>query len=1257
MPNVEKQRERLISLLKELFQLDQPDLDFGFYRIMHAKAGQVTKFLEEDLLGIIQGAFGEADEARVAKARVAYEAARKQAVEYGAPDPDATEPVKKAKAVWDAAKDSGSNEGDVYDHLYRFFERYYDSGDFMSRRYFARETDGKAAPYAVPYDGREVYLHWSNRDQYYIKTSEYLANFTFDPTQAKEFQTHHGALLAQKPLKVHCHIVSASEGEHNNVKASEQTERYFIIHEPEPVRIETGDSGEPELFIQFQYRPDPEKTGQEGTWRKKRLTEAAEKVKALLPTLEGADDFVTALMTPAPTETEKDRALLEKYLAQYTARNTMDYFIHKDLGGFLRRELDFYIKNEVMRLDDIESADAPRVETYLAKIKVLRRIAYYLIDFLAQLEDFQKKLWLKKKFVVDTQYCITLDRVPEEFYPEIAANEAQREEWSSICSFPKSNALPKRSDTKSRTLVLDTAYFSDRFVEKLTSKIDVSSEALDGLLINSENSDGLNLIRHSATGSVKSIYIDPPFNTGDDGFVYKDNYPHSSWLSLIRTRLIQALPLLDQSGTFSISIGPEEIGSLRFICDDIFGETNRLPLVTVKRGSVTGHKVINPGVVTISDYLLTYAKKKKSWIGNDVYSERERDVRYNQFILNRSKSHTEWSFCSLLDAFSEHTGIEKRQLRKHFGDELETKVVDFVSENADAVVQTVTVDRAGVGADFLAAVDRSADEPGVVHLHARTGNPDVYLLGGKKIIFYADKLQTIGDRRVTAERASDIWLDVLPNDLHNEGGVELKKGKKPEALLARIIEMSTGKSDVVLDFFLGSGTASATAQKMGRKWIGIEAAAYFREKSLARMKQTLAGDTRGVSKMFNWKGGGAFKYFRLETYEDTLNNLALRSSPAKHGRLVMLGDGPFAALAMILRRLRPPLLPAQPLELEPLHRAAMRTRHEVASLIRRLELALDARQPPDRGRRDQQHLAPMREGQRPGFGQRDRITFLVRRGRIGIDLVEEDVARRGGPQADRRVRACHDQDATREFLGQHRVAGIAGPRGLHPLAQLRAFIDQRIDPLARVSLGQFHRRLDGQHRARCLVDDEADPVVPRLGRADLRSLAHVGRAHRAIPPRFGRGAAREHPVPVRPFRHGQVRVGPKPAAPGTQDLRRAVEPGQAIVTMLAIIGSRAGPRRVRRGGRVHVSPEPSASRQAPRRDRPPSAPPRAQASSPMNPVPPAPAGTPAPAPGPGRSVLPSASGDGCASPVPSAPRSRSSPGRASLSRIGRGNGN
>lgn len=875
MPNVEKQRHRLISLLKELFQLDQPDLDFGFYRIMHAKAGQVTKFLEEDLLGLIREAFGKVDEARVAEARAAYEAARKQAMDYGAPDPDATEPVKKARIAWDAVKNSGNNEGDVYDHLYRFFERYYDSGDFMSRRYFARETDGKAAPYAVPYDGREVYLHWANRDQYYIKTSEYLSNFTFDPTQAKEFQAYQGMLLVQKPLKVHCCIVSASEGEHNNVKASEQTERYFIIHEQEPVKIKTGDSGEPELFLQFEYRSDPEKTGQDGAWRKKRLAEATEKVKALLPTLEGADDFVTALMTPAPTEAEKNRTLLEKYLAQYTARNTMDYFIHKDLGGFLRRELDFYIKNEIMRLDDIESADAPRAEVYLTKIKVLRRIAHYLIDFLAQLENFQKKLWLKKKFVVDTQYCITLDRIPEKFYPEIAANEAQREEWVILSGVDKREGytLPISVEflKKNKDLILDTAYFPEQWKDIMFSEKYNIDSITNGILLHSENFQALRTIHAKFSGMIKCIYIDPPYNTGQDEFVYKDNYKSSSWLSMIYERIAFSRKLLNEEGSFAVSIDENEISALLYILDDEFQKSNRVGIATVKRGSVTGHKAINKGIVNITEYLPFYAKDKAKWSPNRAFKARDRNERYNNFILNREKDISHWKIVSLMDAFADYKGIKKTNIRKELGNKFEKEIYAFVKNNPDSVVQLAYPDANNVSKDAQEAIKRSKKSRESIILFERPNYPDLYLLGGQRILFYRDRLVEINGELVTAEPLSDIWDDILPNDLHNEGGVSLKKGKKSEKLINRIFEVSCNTGDIVLDYFLGSGTTVAAALKSNLRFIGAEISDYFDTKSLTRVKLLNARRALGSPHSL------LVKYVRLESYEDALNNICLRS--------------------------------------------------------------------------------------------------------------------------------------------------------------------------------------------------------------------------------------------------------------------------------------------------------------------------------------------------------------------------------------------
>ncbi len=186
MPSVDKLRSRLLNKLKELFQLNQPDLDFGFYRIMHAKAQEVQSFISEDLLKTVSDEFGEVSETRKVELQDAYERAIETAKSYGATNPDETKPVKKAKAALDAVKDTAGSEADVYDHLYRFFERYYDNGDFISRRYFTRETSSRAAPFAIPYNGEEVKLHWANADQYYIKSTEHFSNFTFDLRQSKE---------------------------------------------------------------------------------------------------------------------------------------------------------------------------------------------------------------------------------------------------------------------------------------------------------------------------------------------------------------------------------------------------------------------------------------------------------------------------------------------------------------------------------------------------------------------------------------------------------------------------------------------------------------------------------------------------------------------------------------------------------------------------------------------------------------------------------------------------------------------------------------------------------------------------------------------------------------------------------------------------------------------------------------------------------------------------------------------------------------
>lgn len=185
------------------------------------------------------------------------------------------------------------------------------------------------------------------------------------------------------------------------------------------------------------------------------------------------------------------------------------------------------------------------------------------------------------------------------------------------------------------------------------------------------------------------------------------------------------------------------------------------------------------------------------------------------------------------------------------------------------------LDEDSIGSKAIEIKKESQKNPTHIYYLERTGANDYYVINGNAILFYKDRLKWMGDGFVPVEQISDIWDDVLPNDLHNEGGVQLRKGKKPEKLVNRIFECTTSEGDIILDYFAGSATSGAVALKSKRKFINIEANEYFDDIPLKRLKNTLHGDTSGVTNLYQWKGGGFFKYMRLEQYEDTLNNLTI----------------------------------------------------------------------------------------------------------------------------------------------------------------------------------------------------------------------------------------------------------------------------------------------------------------------------------------------------------------------------------------------
>lgn len=388
-------------------------------------------------------------------------------------------------------------------------------------------------------------------------------------------------------------------------------------------------------------------------------------------------------------------------------------------------------------------------------------------------------------------------------------------------------------------------------------------DLFDNRLIHGDNLLALKALEQEFTGRVKCIYIDPPFNTQQAFEHYDDGVEHSLWLSLMRDRLNLLHRLLAPDGSVFVHIDDNELGYLLVLMDEIFQRSNRISVISFKQGSATGHKAINPGCVSTSNFVLIYAREKAAWSPNRVFTARDRDVRYNQFILNRDKPHAEWTITTLMRGFAAAHKLNEREAKircKAKPEELDAFVVD----NAAAVMQLAKPDYNAVSAAARVLIDESTAAPERILRLERSGYSDIYLIGGKRILFYQDKLKNIDGQLVAGEPLTTIWDDLLSNNLHQEGGVDFPKGKKPEALIKRCLELSTKPGDLVLDSFGGSGTTAAVAQKMGRRWLMVELGAHCDTHIIPRLKKVIDGtDSSGITEAVGWKGGGGYRYYRL----------------------------------------------------------------------------------------------------------------------------------------------------------------------------------------------------------------------------------------------------------------------------------------------------------------------------------------------------------------------------------------------------------
>jgi len=856
--------ERLKALLKTQFQLDVPELDFGIYRIMNYRRREIEEFIERHLLQTVEKEFEryrtlsskellekieeKQKEIERLEKQLGQKILRNGDIEKFRDSPLVKEYLDLKNRL-DKAEITENVKNQVFNDLYNFFSRYYEDGDFVSKRRYS----SKQHRYAVPYNGEEVKFHWTNFDQHYVKTSEVFKDYEF---RLNGWRIMFRTIIVNVPAR--------------NVK---EERRYFVVHSEKPISV---DKENKTCIIQFEYRPlndgDLKRCGiRAKPGEEEKISVKQEKFNEILQEeiLKRVSD--TQLKT-ALSARENEKTALEKHLYRFTRRVTNDFFIHKNLKAFLERELDYFIKTEIVDLDNLEPI-------HVTRAKVVEGIGKKIIEFLAQIEEFQNKLWEKKKFVIKTAYVITTDLIPLEFHKEILDNKEQLEEWKDL-----GFGDVKKDDLIQKRLPIDTKHFSENFEERLLEKLgDKGSldDLVDGILIKSDNFHALRLLQEKYKEEVKCIYIDPPYNTGSDEFIYKDNYQHSSWLSMMAERLALAKELMRKDGAIFVSIDNHELANLQEVMEEEYGRQNLVGIFAVQ--SNPRGRYLEKHIATSHEYLLLYSKSSSDLqLKGEALSEKHLDEykfqdKYGKYRLlglrkrgaySRREDRPNLHFPIFFDPKTSRISLEKEK-------ESMVRILPKLEDGSD----------------------------GVWRWSKEKIKKDIHLLVTRKVKHRYDVFQKDYLTEEKTLKPRTVWFD---KSLNYERGKEALKDlfgyspydyPKPVALVEKVVSISAEKDSLILDFLAGSGTTAHAIMNLNkkdygkRKFVLVEMADYLDTIILPRLKKLFYS--------LNWKEGkpqGAdgisqiIKYQHLEQYEDALHNIEFLNEVKGQRVLQLLRD-------------------------------------------------------------------------------------------------------------------------------------------------------------------------------------------------------------------------------------------------------------------------------------------------------------------------------------------------------------------------------
>jgi adenine-specific DNA-methyltransferase len=853
-------RQRFLSLLRrDILKLDAAELDFGIYRILAYRREQVLRYLDVNLPGRI--------------------------------DTWAAELATTAgKAL---ADDEAAN---CYYHLHTFFNRYWDDGDFIPR---ARR--GGSAAYAVPYHGQDTHFHWATKGSHYVKSGELFARFAYrDGDREVRFVLDHADIAkdnakggarhffptAFKPadsgFELHWQWRAATEVE---------TKRYKLKSNKRP-----SDAGETD----FLYESQAEEPAGEGANLQARVLDAW---------LKGAD------FKPAQPPKGLDPALLARNAQRYVRKNTQDFFVHPQLGEFLRGELEVYLKYEFVHVWDAADAELPRIR---AKFKLLRSIALDLIAFLDQIEQFQATLFEKRKFVLQADYlvqCSWLMReagtVGQTLVQEAAANAAQAAEWAAwVGDKPTGKKKPKGADLLRRFphLPLHTRHFGPEFKARVLACFDDLEAALGGELVHADNYAALRTLEPAYRERVKCIYIDPPYNTDAGPISYKNDLRDASWLSMVYGRVTSSRSLLGPYGVLCVTIDDYELFNLEAALAQIFGKELMAGPVAIR---------INPsgrpkpdGFATAHEYALFAMSTPDAKIARLPRTE-EQKRRYKE--TDKDGSSFMWELFRKRGSNSERTARRKLYYPIYVKDRTaripELRWVDELNEwqavepNQPDEVVVFPLDDQGIERTWRWKADEA--RKAIDFLKAEK-SPD-----GKWTVYYKYSPEHDG------VLATTVWTDSKYSATeHGTGTLKALFASAdvfsyPKSVFAvqdcLLVSGVDGENrHFALDFFAGSATTGHAAINLNRedggerKFVLVEQGEYFDIVTLPRIakvmtapewkdgqpKDSVQHADNGDPEHWSRRTLPLVRVLRLERYEDSLNALDFSTTGPDGGDLL-----------------------------------------------------------------------------------------------------------------------------------------------------------------------------------------------------------------------------------------------------------------------------------------------------------------------------------------------------------------------------------